>query len=322
MEFFRAVMPLFRGSLSPMTELGIERILDACFESRLNREGAAYCLGTAHWETGRKMLPVTENLNYSAEGLVKTFGKRRFTQARAAEYARKPQKIANYVYANRMGNGNEASGDGWRYRGRGLAQITGKENYAKASRLCGVDLVADPEKALDDRIAVKILVEGMRTGMFTGVSLADVAEPQDRIPDFRNDRAIINGKDRAGEIAEIAQTYYEALEHVDMLVDSRTIDGVRKTQTANKLAAVGTVTAVGATNAGPVLHGASKVVDTVFGEDADFGSAIYTSSMVTEYLPWIGGIVAAGLIGLFIYVHLQQDKIEAARRDDNERRAV
>lgn len=76
-------------------------------------------------------ISVEENLNYSAAGLVKTF-KTYFPNLLSAQpYAKNPQKIANKVYANRMGNGDTASGDGWTYRGRGLIQITGKDNYQK-----------------------------------------------------------------------------------------------------------------------------------------------------------------------------------------------
>lgn len=72
----------------------------------------------------------TENLNYSAQGLRKIFPKYFSTDAIANQYARQPQKIANKVYANRMGNGNEASGDGWKHRGLGYAQTTGKDNQS------------------------------------------------------------------------------------------------------------------------------------------------------------------------------------------------
>jgi putative chitinase len=72
---------------------------------------------------------IRENLNYSAKGLMGTFKKYFPTEALATQYQRQPERIANRVYANRMGNGDEASGDGWRYCGRGLIQLTGKDNY-------------------------------------------------------------------------------------------------------------------------------------------------------------------------------------------------
>lgn len=84
---------------------------------------------TAH-ETGNFKL-FTENLNYSAQGLTKTFAKYYQTMELAKQHEKQPIKIANRVYANRMGNGNEASGDGYKYRGRGALQLTGKENYTK-----------------------------------------------------------------------------------------------------------------------------------------------------------------------------------------------
>ena len=87
-----------------------------------------------------------ENMNYSAKRLLQVFPKH-FTPAQAERYARKPSQIANRVYANRLGNGNEASGDGWRYRGRGYIQITGRSNYKayQDSGLCVGNLMAHPE---------------------------------------------------------------------------------------------------------------------------------------------------------------------------------
>ena len=72
---------------------------------------------------------IEENLNYRAASLMNTFKKYFPTMELAQQYERKPERIANRVYASRMGNGDEASGDGWRYRGRGLIQLTGKDNY-------------------------------------------------------------------------------------------------------------------------------------------------------------------------------------------------
>jgi putative chitinase len=97
---------------------------------------------------------LVENLNYSAQGLANTWPGRyavdpqarvKTPNASAAALARRPEAIANNAYAERMGNGPEASGDGWRYRGRGLIQITGRANYAAAGAALSLDLVAQPE---------------------------------------------------------------------------------------------------------------------------------------------------------------------------------
>ena len=88
----------------------------------------AHFLAQTHHETGGFRL-FTENLNYSAKGLCGIFRKYFPSVTIAMQYERKPEKIANRVYASRMGNGNEASGDGWKHRGRGALQTTGKSNY-------------------------------------------------------------------------------------------------------------------------------------------------------------------------------------------------
>ena len=82
---------------------------------------------------------VTENLNYGVKGLRSIFGK--YSKA----YERKPKKIANKVYASRMGNGDEASGDGWKFRGRGYIQLTGKDNYTQFDKVVEDDILANPD---------------------------------------------------------------------------------------------------------------------------------------------------------------------------------
>lgn len=98
---------------------------------------------------------VVENLNYSTEALMRVFRKYFPNEDLAQAYARQPERIANYVYADRMGNGDWKSGDGWRFRGRGLIQLTGRNNYALFSMhaendaLMNPDIVATPEYAAE-----------------------------------------------------------------------------------------------------------------------------------------------------------------------------
>jgi putative chitinase len=87
---------------------------------------------------------VRENLNYSATRLRQIFPKY-FTEEQAKAYANKPEQIGNRVYGNRLGNGDEASGEGYLYRGRGYIQLTGKSNYGAFSKYCGADCVANPD---------------------------------------------------------------------------------------------------------------------------------------------------------------------------------
>lgn len=90
------------------------------------------------------LIPVSENLNYSAERLLQVFPKY-FNRDNVMEYARKPEKIANRVYANRMGNGTEGSGYGWKYRGRGFIQLTGRNNYLLLSKDTRIDYLNNPD---------------------------------------------------------------------------------------------------------------------------------------------------------------------------------
>jgi putative chitinase len=104
---------------------------------------AAFLSQLAHESGGFNI--IIENLNYSADGLTRVFPKYFSTLDLAKQYARKPEQIANRVYANRMKNGNEASGDGWKFRGRGLIQITGRDNYTRLANSLEMHLDATVE---------------------------------------------------------------------------------------------------------------------------------------------------------------------------------
>ena len=116
---------------------------------KLSAVRAAHFFGQTSHETG-EFKTFSENLNYSAEGLKKIF-KKYFNNLTALAYARKPEKIANKVYGNRMGNGTEASGDGYKFRGRGALQLTGRSNYESFAEYLGKpEILLRPEMVADE----------------------------------------------------------------------------------------------------------------------------------------------------------------------------
>lgn len=138
-----------------LKRLGIDVNLVDAFNETFERFGLTTIEQQASWigqcghECGNFRI-MEENLNYRAATLLKLFPlnpKRPwgFTPESAAEYERKPQKIANRIYSNRMGNRDEASGDGWRFRGRGAIQTTGHSAYYHAGQALGVDFVMEPD---------------------------------------------------------------------------------------------------------------------------------------------------------------------------------
>ena len=143
------------------------------------RRLAAWLATIAH-ESAR-LTSVVENLNYSAEGLAATWPSRYADMtgqptATAQRIARKPEQIANLTYAGRMGNGTAGSGDGWRYRGRGLIQITGRANYAASGDVLGYDFIANPELLEQPYFAALSAAEWWNSHGCSGLAdLGDVA---------------------------------------------------------------------------------------------------------------------------------------------------
>lgn len=197
---------LFSGSLKPRQVEGMEAILDEWDTNHADKDDRwlAYMLATAYHETGRAMAPVEENLNYSAARLRVVFPSR-FTAAQAASYERHPERIANRVYGDRLGNGPEASGDGWKYRGRGLVQITGRTNYEKF----GIENT--PDEAMNDVRTVQIMFQGMMNGLFTGKKLSNYFSPTKE--DWKNAREIILPGNLEDQIGKYGQAFYRSISY-------------------------------------------------------------------------------------------------------------
>ena len=123
----------------------IDQLPDTISKFELNTpvKLAHFLAQAGHESAGFKA--VNENLNYGAKGLLGIFKKYFPTEAKAKEYERKPEKIANLVYGGRMGNGPEASGEGYKFRGRGYIQLTGKDNYKAFDAVVPEDIVANPD---------------------------------------------------------------------------------------------------------------------------------------------------------------------------------
>ncbi|NNU59714.1 chitinase [Ochrobactrum soli] len=192
----------FGGRLSQAQVDGTSAILAEAERRGLPAEQTAYVLATAFHETGGKMQPIEENLNYTSAARIRQVWPSRFASATAAQpYVRNPQALANKVYGGRMGN--NGANDGWIYRGRALAMITGKDNYKKYG------LGDNPDAALEMATAISILFDGMINGKFTGKRLADYFGAGNANP--VGARAIVNGSDKASLIAGYYRNFLDSL---------------------------------------------------------------------------------------------------------------
>ena len=118
-----------------------------------NNEIASFVAQIAH--ESDELTRLEENLSYSAERLMVVWPKRFPSFEIARRYERVPERLANYVYANRMGNGDEASGDGWRFHGRGPIQLTGRRNYTACGGFIGESLTVVPELLLTPSVGIR-----------------------------------------------------------------------------------------------------------------------------------------------------------------------
>ena len=180
---------VFATSLTAGQVANLEAILDKIQSAGLSLRQAAYVLATPYHEVGSGMAPKVENLTYSSAERIRAVWPKRFPGlGDALPYVRNPQGLANVVYGGRMGN--VGPDDGWTYRGRGYPQTTGRDNYQRFGKLLGLDLSGNPDLALQPAISARILILGMKDGLFTGRKLADFISGDKA--DYRGARAIIN----------------------------------------------------------------------------------------------------------------------------------
>jgi len=164
---------------------------------------AAHFLAQICHESGNLKF-TKENLNYSAKALRAVFGKYFPDDQIAEQYARNPEAIANRVYANRMGNDDEQSGDGWAYRGRGLMQLTGKDNYQKFSASYDVDAVSNPDIISED-LTLCVAVAGW---YWYTHKLNQYADQDDIKTITKRINGGYNGLDDRSEICQRAKKYF------------------------------------------------------------------------------------------------------------------
>lgn len=200
---------LFGTKLSQKQQIGVNAILTEASRRRTPLNHLSYMLATTYHETGRAMSPNSENLNYTSSKRIREVWPSRFpTVASAKPFVQNPKGLANKVYNGRMGN-RTGSDDGWNYRGRGMPHLTGRDNYAKATKVTGIDLINNPDRALEIHIAVKILFDGMTDGWFTGSKLSSHLTPTKT--DYHNARRVVNGVDEATKIKGYAVAFESAL---------------------------------------------------------------------------------------------------------------
>jgi len=176
-----------------MTDLNkgfTQDIIAVCDKHGLSRKHTAYVLATTHHETGGAMMPVKETVMpwHSDKFPSDVTVKRRLDNA--FENGRLPWVSSQYWL------------DGW--FGRGFVQLTHRANYQSAGDKLGVDLVRNPDAALNPTVAAEILVRGMAEGWFTGKKMSDYET-------YRDMRRVVNGMDKADDIAALARKYYEVL---------------------------------------------------------------------------------------------------------------
>lgn len=276
---------------------GMDAILNEAYSRGVSLTHLSYILSTSYYETGHKMKPVKESLNYSVSDLLSKFGRHRISEEQAQKYGREGSKparlgaIASAIYGGEWGRknlGNTKPGDGWKYRGTGHVQLTGRANFRKF----GIE--DTPEMAMDMHMSCHILFEGMINGLFTGKKLSDY-------DNYKDMRRVVNGVDKADKIAAYAQSFETALrladyrlpmsdKAMDVISDAAASGRVSKTQLASVLVAIS--------------GGASTLKEAI-------NAVNDAQSSILEAGPWVLSGILAVALGFFIWRERGQKKDKA-----------
>ena len=203
---------LFDGGLTQDQVDVVNAILAELRAEKVGLQKAAYILATAFGETGGKMQPRYENMNYSAGRIPQVFSSARRRGIPVSKLSGNPMLLANTVYGGAWGSaklGNTKQGDGHRFRGTGMGQITGRYNFTKWSEKMGIDFVTYPEKLMDLEVSVKALVKPMVEGWATGLGLDVFINATKK--DYYNARKVWNGTFDAAKYATYAIRFETAL---------------------------------------------------------------------------------------------------------------
>lgn len=284
----------FGGSLSKAQVTAINLILDLCERMSLPLEYIAYILATAFHETGGKFTTGKESLNYTSAALRTKFSRERISLADADKYGRDDKKkrkanqsaIANLIYGGAWGLrqlGNRLVGDGWRFIGRGLVQLTGRKNY----ELFG--LGDNPDGAMDLAKSVEILVVGMVNGVFSGAKLEHFMK--NGVFNAVAARAVVNGKDKASLIAMHYESILAALKKAN--VQSEPLGELLKTEYRD----------TSEVETADVSAAESPIAKTIYGIA---GTGIVGGAVGAVSTPWAAIVLVAFLVigGVFLWGHL------------------
>lgn len=207
---------VFNTKLTQNQVDGIEAVLDECIEQGASLKQTAYILSTGYGESNKKMQPTYENLYYKPERIPEVFSASRRRGVPINMLARNPKKLANTVYGGEWGEknlGNTKEGDGWRFRGTGIGQITGRRNFTKWGKNLNLPLVHQPSLMMDLETSVKSLVRPMLEGWATSYKLSDFVN--DEQADYHNARRVWNGLKHASRYAKWARSFEAALKCAD-----------------------------------------------------------------------------------------------------------